>query len=164
VRDDAGRRFGLDPAMMLLGGFSIGGSMTHYLACAEPAAFRGYIPVGGAFWRPHPTGCAGPVRMLHTHGWRDTTVPLEGRVVRGVDVNDPDAFVQGDVFQAMQLWRSANGCDQLRGDRFATSGQFWRRSWVRCDAGTALELALFPGGHTVPEGWVGMMLEWADGL
>lgn len=164
VRDDAAARFGLDPARMALGGFSIGGSMTHYLACAAPDAFAAYIPVGGAFWRTHPEACRGPVRLLHTHGWRDTTVPLEGRVVRGVDANDPEALIQGDVFYAMQLWRAENGCVQLRADRFETEGAFLRRAWDRCTPGTALELALFDGGHTVPAEWIGMVLPWLGGL
>lgn len=162
VRDDAAARFDLDPGRIALGGFSIGGSMTHYLACAAPDTFAAYIPVGGAFWRTHPEGCAGPVRLLHTHGWRDTTVPLEGRVVRGQDANDPAALIQGDVFYAMRLWRRENGCLQLRGDRFETEGVFWRRAWDRCAAGMALELALFDGGHTVPAGWIEMVLPWLD--
>ncbi|WP_299151194.1 alpha/beta fold hydrolase [uncultured Tateyamaria sp.] len=164
VRDDAAARFSLDAEAMVLGGFSIGGSMTHYLACAAPEAFAAYVPVAGALWRPHPETCAGPVRMLHTHGWRDTTVPLEGRVVRGQDVNDPDAWVQGDVFYAMSLWREMNDCVQLRGDRFDVSNAFWVRSWDRCAPGTALELALYPGGHTMPDGWAALMLSWLDGL
>ena len=38
-----------------------------------------YAPVAGSFWRPHPDmeACAGPVDLLHTHGWRDKTVPLD---------------------------------------------------------------------------------------
>ncbi len=164
VRDDAATRFDLDASKMALGGFSIGGSMTHYLACATPDAFFAYVPVGGAFWRTHPEGCNGAVRLLHTHGWRDTTVPLEGRVVRGEDANDPDALMQGDVFYAFDVWRKENGCFQLRGDRFETSGMFWQRAWDRCTPGTALELALFDGGHTVPAGWATMMLDWLDSL
>ncbi|MEO9897429.1 MAG: PHB depolymerase family esterase [Paracoccaceae bacterium] len=160
VRDDAAHRFDLDPTRMMLGGFSIGGSMTHYFACEAPDAFYAYIPVGGAFWRPHPDACNGSVRLLHTHGWTDTTVPLEGRVLRGSDADDPDAFMQGDVYYAMELWRAENGCRQLRGDRFKTTEAFWRRAWVRCDPDTALELALFPGGHTVPKGWAEMVTDW----
>ena len=135
--------------------------MTHYLACQAPDAFYAYIPVGGAFWRTHPDECNGPVRLLHTHGWTDTTVPLEGRVLRGSDADDPDAIMQGDVYYAMELWRAENGCRQLRGDRFDTDGPFWRRAWVRCDPDTALELALFPGGHTVPVGWAEMIVDWS---
>jgi len=100
--------------------------------------------------------------MLHTQGWRDTTVPLEGRVVRGADRNDPEALIQGDVFHAMRLWRRENECLQIRADRFETDGPFWRRAWERCADGTALELALFDGGHTVPSGWIEMVLPWLD--
>lgn len=164
VRDDAAARFDLDADQMVLAGFSIGGSMTHYTACAVPDAFAAYMPVAGAFWRPHPDGCAGPVKLLHTHGWTDTTVPLEGRVVRGVDVNDPQAFVQGDVFYAMQLWRQINGCVQLRADRFVTTGPFLRRAWDRCAPDTALEFALFDGGHRVPDRWITMALDWREAL
>lgn len=164
VRDDAASRFGIDPARVILSGFSIGGSMTAYVACAEPDAFAAYAPVGGNFWRPHPETCAGPVRMLHTHGWTDKTVPLEGRVLRGADLDDPNSLVQGDIFHAMGVWRATNGCDGLRADRFVTEGPFWRRVWDDCAPGSALELALFPGGHSIPAGWAEMALEWFQGL
>jgi polyhydroxybutyrate depolymerase len=164
VRDDAAQRYGLNPDNMLLSGFSIGGSMTSYVACEAPDIFAAYAPVAGGFWRPHPATCAGPVKLLHTHGWIDTTVPLEGRVLRGTDMNDPEAFMQGDIFDTMEIWRAANGCLQLRGDSFIVTDQFWRRSWQRCTDGTALELALFPGGHGVPKGWAEMALDWFEGL
>ncbi|WP_084066290.1 alpha/beta hydrolase family esterase [Marivita hallyeonensis] len=164
VRDDAISRFGLDPDRVLLSGFSIGGSMTAYLACANPDAFAAYTPIGGNFWRPHPEQCAGPVRMLHTHGWSDGTVPLEGRVLRGQDSRDLDALIQGDVFHALSIWRETNGCFQLKPDRFETSSPFWRRAWDRCTPGSALELALFPGGHVIPAGWADMALDWFENL
>lgn len=164
VRDDAARKHGLDRDNVLLSGFSIGGSMVSYLACAAPQAFAAYAPVAGGFWRPHPTECAGPVRLLHTHGWADTTVPLEGRVLHGADKNDPDAVIQGDIFRTMEIWRATNGCLQYRGDAFSVTDAFWRRSWTRCSDATALELALFPGGHTVPDGWAEMALDWFEGL
>lgn len=164
VRDDAAKRFGLEADQMVLGGFSVGASMVHYLACQKPDAFRAYLPVGGAFWRPHPTKCAGSVRLFHTHGWYDTTVPLEGRVLRGEDATDPEAVMQGDVHYSMGLWRQTNGCTQLRGDKFETNETFWQRYWLRCDSGTALAFALFPGGHTVPEGWGDMVLDWVQTL
>ena len=164
VRDDAAARFDLDAETMALGGFSIGGSMTSYIACAAPESFKAYLPVAGGFWRPHPTQCQGPVRLLHTHGWTDTTVPLEGRVVRGEDINDPNAFVQGDIFYTMSVWRDVNECLQIRADDFVTKGAFMRRSWARCSAGSALEFALFPGGHRVPVGWAEMAIEWLETL
>lgn len=164
VRDDAAERFDLDADKMVLGGFSIGGSMTSYLACAAPEAFDAYLPVSGGFWRPHPTECVGPVRLLHTHGWTDTTVPLEGRVVRGEDINDPNGFVQGDIFYTLGMWREVNECVQSRADRFVTKGPFMRRSWDRCAPESALEFALFPGGHRVPKGWADLALDWLESL
>ncbi|MEP5153930.1 prolyl oligopeptidase family serine peptidase [Planktotalea sp.] len=164
VRDDLIETHGIDPDKILLTGFSIGGSMTSYLACAEPDAFKAYAPLGGSFWRPHPTTCAGSVSLLHTHGWTDGTVPLEGRMVRGIDVKDPNSFVQGDVFHAMSIWREANQCNNLKADRFDTSGPFMRRSWERCAPGSNLELAIFPAGHIIPKGWAEMAIEWFENL
>lgn len=157
VLADAADRHGIDPDRAVLAGFSIGGSMASYVACEAPGAFAAYAPVGGSFWQPHPAACEGPVRLLHTHGWRDRTVPLEGREVGS-------GFVQGDVFDAMRIWRETNGCDGLRADRFSDADGFLRRAWDACDEGTALELALFDGGHSVPEGWTGMALDWFEGL
>ncbi|WP_341368523.1 alpha/beta fold hydrolase [Yoonia sp. BS5-3] len=164
VRDDAIARFGLDTDQIVLGGFSIGGSMAAYTACLAPDAFSAYAPMGGNFWRPHPVECEGPVRLLHTHGWTDGTVPLEGRVLNNVPANDPGARAQGDVFHAMSIWRETNECMYLKADRFVTEGAFWRRIWDRCADGTALELAIFPGGHRVPQGWADLVVDWFEDL
>ena len=156
VRDDATERFALDENNIVLAGFSIGGSMTAYTACLDPESFSAYAPVGGNFWRPHPTSCEGPVRMLHTHGWRDKTVPLEGRPLRN------GAILQGDVFHAMDIWRQTNGCEGLRADRFKTDARFWQRGWDRCISGSALEFVLHTGSHGVPKGWADKALDWFD--
>lgn len=164
VKVDAVARFDLPPSRVILSGFSIGGSMAAYAACLSPDAFAAYAPIGGNFWRPHPEECAGPVRLIHTHGWTDTTVPLEGRVVNRVPITDPQAFAQGDIFYALQIWRETNGCVHLRADRFVTDGPYMRRAWDRCDPGTALELAIFPGGHQVPATWPDLVVDWFEGL
>lgn len=155
---DAARRFGVNTDRVLLAGFSAGGFMVHYLACARPGSFAAYAPVSGAFWKPHPDRCAGPVRMFHTHGWTDNVVPLEGRYLRG------GQFQQGDVFASLDIWRRANGCRENRPDGFARTGDFLRRTWIRCAGGSHLELALHPGGHMVPRGWADMALDWFEAL
>lgn len=156
VLDDAAARFGIDRERILLTGFSIGGSLTWYMACEEPGAFAAYAPVAGGFWRPHPETCAGPVKLLHTHGWKDVTVPLEGRPVRG------GAIRQGDIFEGFQVWRRMNGCGGGRPDRFDMTGPFWRRAWTDCAPGTALEMAMHAGAHGVPKGWADMALDWFE--
>jgi polyhydroxybutyrate depolymerase len=164
VRADATEMFDLDPDNIILAGFSIGGSMAAYTACLAPNSFAAYAPLGGNFWRPHPTECEAPVRMLHTHGWTDGTVPLEGRVLNRVPTTDPTARMQGDVFRALEIWRETNECYHLKADSFVTTGPFWRRAWERCADGSALELALFPRGHIVPEGWSDLVIDWYEGL
>ncbi len=158
VADDAAARFGVDRGRMLLGGFSIGGSMASYVACAAPDAFAAFAPVAGSFWRPLPGRCAGPVRLLHTHGWTDATVPLEGRRVGSAGAT------QGDVFAAQEIWRQANGCDRIRPDNFGEAGAFWWRRWTDCKQGSALEFALHPGAHDIPRGWSTLVLDWFEGL
>ncbi|MEO0830526.1 MAG: PHB depolymerase family esterase [Pseudomonadota bacterium] len=146
VRDAAVQDHGIDGSRVLLSGFSIGGSMVSYLACAAPETFAAYAPVGGGFWRPHPQGCEGPVRLLHTHGWQDGTVPLEGRILRGESLQDPGVLAQGDIFHTLDLWRAANGCIQPKADAFEIGERYWRRAWTVCAPGSALEFALFQGG------------------
>lgn len=157
VADDAATRFGLNRDRMLLAGFSIGGSMTSYVACNDPQAFAAYAPVAGAFWRPHPTGCAAPVQLFHTHGWTDRTVPLEGRQLGS-------GFAQGDVFASLEIWREALRCHSPDPDRSSADGPFWLRHWDRCAPGSSLHLALHGGGHSVPKGWADMALDWFSTL
>jgi polyhydroxybutyrate depolymerase len=154
VADDAAARFGLQRDRMLLAGFSIGGSMTSYVACAAPGAFAAYAPVAGSFWRPHPKGCAGPVRLLHTHGTADRTVPLEGREIM-------PGFVQGDVVEAMEIWRATNGCATT--GRTETPGIYRVQHWETCRPGSDLRFALHDGGHSIPKGWAPMALDWFEG-
>jgi polyhydroxybutyrate depolymerase len=157
VLDDAAQRFAIDRRRVLVSGFSIGASLVWYLACREPGLGMAYAPIAGGFWRPHPASCAGPVDLLQTHGWRDRTVPLEGRPLRGGEL------VQGDVFEGLQLWRKVDGCDAIRPDVFETGAVFWRRSWTSCRSGRELSLALHPSDHDdVPKEWAGMARTWFE--
>jgi polyhydroxybutyrate depolymerase len=153
---DSATRFGTSPDRVLLAGFSAGAFMVSYLACESPVTFSAYAPVSGGFWRPQPASCAGPVRLFQTHGWSDKTVPLEGRYLHGKE------FQQGDIFSGLEIWRAANGCVNPNPDSFSTTGDFMRRKWSGCAPGSALEMALFPGGHTVPKGWSDMVLDWFE--
>ncbi|WP_338055954.1 hypothetical protein [Ruegeria marisrubri] len=85
-------------------------------------------------------------------------MPLEGRFLGG------GRFQQGDIFAGLEIWRRANGCAENAPDGFASTGQFLRRKWTHCAKGGALELALFPGGHGIPEGWADMVADWFEGL
>lgn len=154
---DANARFNLDPNRLLVSGFSIGASLVWYLACKEPGLATAYAPLAGGFWRPHPRQCAGPIDLFHTHGWRDRTVPLEGRPLRGGQIE------QGDVFEGLQLWRAVNGCKGLRADAFETDAIFWRRHWNACESGREIVLQLHPNDHDgVPPEWAESARLWFE--
>lgn len=153
---DAATRFDVNPDVVLLSGFSAGGFMVNYLACEAPETFSAYASVSGGFWRPDPNVCAGPVKLFHTHGWADKTVPLEGRTLRNGE------FEQGDIFAGLEIWRTANQCADHAPDGYSETGEFWRRIWTDCAENSALELAVFPGGHRLPTGWSDMALDWFE--
>lgn len=155
VAEDAATRHGVTRDAILLAGFSIGGSMTSYLACQSPQSFAAYAPVAGSFWRPHPVACAGPVRLHHTHGTTDGTVPLTGRAIT------PD-FVQGNVFDALQIWRQTNGCASMAADQTTRQDIYTLQAWTTCQPGTDLRFALHDGGHSIPKGWAQMALDWFE--
>ncbi len=160
VLADAATRFSIDRDQVLMSGFSIGSSLVWYMACQEPSVARAYAPVAGSFWRPHPVAadCNGPIKLMHTHGWRDQTVPLEGRPLRN------GALYQGDVFHGMEIMREVNGCSGLRVDKFETNSKFWRRWWNRCTKDSALAFLIHPGGHSVPKEWADQALDWFERL
>ena len=152
----AAAQHGLDRGRILLAGFSGGGMMTWRAACDAPGEFRAYAPISGLFWRPLPELCAAPVRLLHTHGWADTVVPIEGRSVAG------GRLTQGDLFIGLDLMRRTNGCLRDDPDEYDVDGPFWRRRWLDCAKGSALEFALHPGGHQTPREWPIMALDWFE--
>ena len=156
VLEDASRRFHLDRGRVFATGFSMGAGVVWQLACHEPAAYAAYGPVAGGFWHGQPTGCAGPVKLLLTHGWRDDAVPLEGW--------EEDGKVWGGTFDGVQLWRQVDGCPDPHAASFVTDARFWRRSWTGCAPGAALTLVLHPGGHEVPPGWADLALDWFEAV
>ncbi len=82
--EDVAAKVPLQRDQVLVARFSSGGSMTWMVARYQGRDFAGFVSIAGALRRPVPD-CAcpgGPVRMLHIHGFTDTTVPLEGRGIR----------------------------------------------------------------------------------
>ncbi|WP_072504314.1 alpha/beta hydrolase-fold protein [Phaeobacter porticola] len=155
VLQDAEINFNIDRQSVVLSGFSAGGFMVSYLACAHPEQFAAYAPVSGSFWRPQPDGCAGPVRLLHTHGWADDVVPLEGRYLGNRQ------YQQGDIFAGLDLWRDTNGCTTHAPSRSWKQGDHLRRRW-ECGPEADIELILVPTGHRVPNDWASWVVNWFE--
>lgn len=157
VLADAVARADVDPDRMLLTGFSRGGSMVWEVACLAPDFARAYAPFSGGFWLPMTEDCVGPVHMLHTHGFADKTVPLEGRKIPNSEYD----VAQSDVWEGLQLWRRENSCPSNAAKHDVTDG-LWRKRW-NCEHGS-LELILHKGGHRFPKGWSNMAIDWFESL
>lgn len=155
VMADVRGKTGLDGVPVLLAGFSRGGSMVWDIACQVPDFASAYAPLAGAFWDDLPEECAAPVKLFHTHGWNDRTVPLEGRSFRD------GAVVQGDVWASLKILRETNGCDARQPERNSFDGELWFRHWTDCRDGQ-IQLMLHKGGHGAPSGWSTRMLDWFE--
>ncbi len=158
VLSDAVDRLGVDRDRVLIGGFSNGGMMSWRIACDAPETAAAYIPVAGLMWRPLPETCVGPAKLLHTHGWADPVVPMEGRSVGG------GRITQGDLFAGLNLLRDAFGCKADPPNETSQDGEYWRRAWTNCAPGAHLELAVHPGGHGVPQSWTKLALDWFEAV
>lgn len=156
VLEDADARFGAG-GPRVAAGFSGGGMMVWRLACDAPDSADAYAPVAGLLWAPLPRACAGPVRLLHAHGWRDEVVPMEGRAVGG------GVRTQGDLFAGLALLRAASACRREAPDDYAEEGPFLIRFWRECAPGARLGLALHPGGHSTPAAWAAVTMRWLAG-
>lgn len=144
VRDDAATRFDLDPARMVMAGFSAGGMITWQMACDRPDSFPAFIPLSGTFWDPVPAQCAdGSATIHHIHGTSDGVVPIGGRPI--------GATAQGDVMQALEMYRAKG---------FDTSVPFTLadlecEAWSDGDA--VLSYCLHPGGHRFSAAWLAVL-------
>ncbi|WP_299295924.1 polyhydroxybutyrate depolymerase [uncultured Tateyamaria sp.] len=155
VLADARARGGVTNDTVLLAGFSRGGSMVWDIACYTPDFATAYAPLAGALWDDLPDNCTAPVRLFHTHGWNDRTVPLEGRSFRD------GAVVQGDVWASLKILRATNGCDARQPERNSYEGDLWFRHWTDCAAGE-IQLMLHKGGHGAPQGWSTRVMDWFE--
>lgn len=160
VMDDVEKRFPVDKSKILASGFSVGGSMTWYLACFMGARFTAFAPMAGAYWEPLPETCpSGPVSLRHVHGLADGTVPMKGRSLRG------GLYKQGDVLESFRRLRVRDGCPE-EPDATQTTGNMVCRVWSAksCSSGREAVLCLHPEDHVVDGKWVADGFRWMTGL
>lgn len=153
VSDDVKRRFPVAGGSTLMG-FSNGAMMVWSVACDEPRAFDHYVAFSGTWWVPYPSGCAdGPVDFIHIHGTTDTTVPIEGRSLRG------GQFRQGDLNTTLPMLAKSRRCETPPSPIEDGAGGLQCRAWSDCAAGSALVMCLHPGAHWVDPQWAGWALD-----
>ncbi len=140
VAADLRRRFDVDPKKIVIAGFSIGASMTWYLACSHREKFAGYIPVAGTLWRPQPKRCANKIgEIYHYHGKSDPTFPLAGRRVHNKR--------QGDSRVTFNNMYKQDPCSAKLVEELKFRGQRCKLH-RNCD-GEALQFCINNSGHEV---------------
>ena len=160
VLDDVERRYPIDTSSILASGFSVGGSMTWYLACMIGQRFTAFAPVAGAYWEPMPENCpAGAVSLRHVHGAADATVPMKGRSLRN------GLYKQGDVLESFHRLLVRDGCGEAP-DATETHGDMVCRTWAAksCSSHREAVLCMHPGDHYVDGQWVADGFRWMKGL
>lgn len=137
VKKDVTSRFAIRPDRIVMAGASAGGMLTWTLACERSEEFAGFIPMSGTFWAPLPQTCRGRVaNIIHFHGDRDTTVPLNGRFVGGT--------YQGSVHKALAMYRAYGKFSAARPHN---------EEGLRCGnsmnaGGNIMIFCLYNGGHS----------------
>lgn len=137
VLRDVSRRFKIDDTRIMATGFSAGGMLVWYLACAMPDRFAGFAPMSGTFWKEPPKTCAAPVaNVVHIHGDADKTVPLGGRSIA--------ATHQGNVFEALDMYRKFG---HFGAQETSSEGKLSCTN-SKTPEGEILDFCLFSGGHS----------------
>lgn len=156
VRADVLDRWPEVAPSLLVGGFSIGGSMAWDVACYQGQDWTAFLPISGGFWEPLPADCpGGPVNLRHTHGYADETVPMDGRPIGDAQ--------QGDILAGFEVWKAEDGC-AAEADAVEPVGVESCEVWRTCAAGAELRLCMHDGGHKVPDGWMDGAMAWVEAL
>ena len=137
VMADVETQFNVDPAHVVITGFSAGGMFVWNVICERGDRYAGYIPYSGTFWKGPPESCPALAQnIIHVHGTADTTVPMEGRAIGPTR--------QGDLREVLSMYMGDKG--------FSSAGEYaiadMTCSHAANAAGKRLDLCLFDGKHS----------------
>jgi len=157
----------IDQSRIYVTGFSNGGFMTQYLACAEADQFAAFAVVGATFYPGLDRLCEDtpPQPILFMHGTEDVSIRWDGtRAPGGTHLS---AF---PVSQSLGWWATRNGCElQSEIEELPVSGdspgsQVFYNTFPNCDEGAELIFYyVLGGGHNWP-GVPGRISEEIAGL
>ena len=156
VLEDAALRHRIDRKRVLIAGMSNGGFLTWEIACHAPHLGSAYAPVAAGYLGEMPERCERPGRILHTHGRADEIVTIDesgDRVSGGARI-----MLLDDTLKRM-----------ARSNRCVTPGaprgfqDYTRTTWQGCPRGASVDLLMHDGGHTIPNSWYNIVLDWFEG-
>jgi polyhydroxybutyrate depolymerase len=149
--DDLATTYCIDRSRVYATGFSSGGAMTTWVACADER-FAAAAP-GGGVNLVDPSCAKAQIPMYAYHGTADDVAYYNGIDNQPSQPNPATAGTVpffGSVEQVMDVWAQHNGCDVQRQDQNLAPDAILR-TYPNCEAETRVLLAV-GGGHTFPGG------------
>lgn len=91
-----------NPSRIYVTGFSMGGIMSHHLACALNNRIAAIGPMAGTMSTDDIANCVPVYKtpVIHLHGTADATVPYDGTALPSLSL----------VAETMDFWRNVHGC------------------------------------------------------
>ncbi|HEY3993663.1 MAG TPA: PHB depolymerase family esterase [Ktedonobacteraceae bacterium] len=146
VLNDLQRTLCVDAHRIYATGFSNGGGMADYLACALARRIAAVAPISATL-APHPGGChpGRPVPLLSFHGTADPELPYQG--------GPPSAIIPWPVAAVptwLQDWATRNGC--TRGPTvILRQPNVTGEQWTGCQGkATVIHYRIEHGNHALP--------------
>lgn len=139
-------KYCVDAKRVYAAGFSMGGGMSHYVACEAADVFAAAAP--GAFDLLAENTCAParPITVISFRSQSDTIVPYAG----GEKQNAPNGFVGKHTFLGavgtFERWAEIDGCTDEPVDEGGGC-----QTHKQCSEGVEVTLCTVPGGHTWPD-------------
>lgn len=126
----------VDPKRIYSVGFSMGGGMSHYLACNAADVFAAVAPAAFDLLIPEEMPCtpARPISVLAFRGTNDMTVPFGG----GLGPSGRVTFMGAEG--SFERWAEINGCTASPTSEAGCS------YYSECDGGTEVGLCVAQGG------------------
>ena len=155
VLEDAEFRHRIDRNRVLMAGMSNGGFLAWEIACHNPDMATAYAPVAAGYMGRIPSRCAGPVKLLHTHGRADDIVPFDPKTPfrSGGAVMTP-------ISKSLAAIGGPAGCST---ETVKTRLREYDRTTLRdCEPGSKVELLVHDGGHTIPLSWFSTVVDWFE--
>jgi polyhydroxybutyrate depolymerase len=108
---DLAQDLNIDTNRIYVMGYSNGGFMTQYMACAQQERYAAFASVAATGTYALPVFCheKGAVPMMYNHGTEDAIVPWAGQQAQ--DANGTPFYISFPMSQTMSFWAFHNGCN-----------------------------------------------------
>jgi polyhydroxybutyrate depolymerase len=139
----------IDPKRIYSVGYSMGGGISHYLACHAADVFAAVAPAAFDFFEENATDCkpTRPITVIAFRGTADLFVPYEGGTSNPPTAGYtlPQMTFIGAV-KTFEKWAELDGCTGSPVDNVAGPGC---KTYIECKAGVEVTLCTTQGGGHV---------------